>query len=179
MLHYGLTENTNLPESTNEAYWWKIVAINLIKQGVFEKNDWKEWSNIPDKSLIINRLSDKTLPLSVRVSIPDWLEEEGIQQFGKEWENEIVEKRLKKLNLTKKNHRDYQRFILSAATKLTLDNQGRVSLPASLIEHAGIEKSSVVTGSNDHIEIWSEEKWKEYITEKSGIIEDIVDEIEF
>lgn len=90
LLHYGLTENTNLPESTNEAYWWKIVAINLIKQGVFEKNDWKEWSNIPDKSLIINRLSDKTLPLSVRVSIPDWLEEEGIQQFGKEWENEIV-----------------------------------------------------------------------------------------
>jgi 16S rRNA (cytosine967-C5)-methyltransferase len=85
-----LTENTNLPESTNEAYWWKIVAINLIKQGVFEQNDWKEWSNIPDKSLIINRLSDKTLPLSVRVSIPDWLEEEGIQQFGKEWENEIV-----------------------------------------------------------------------------------------
>ena len=90
LLHYGLTENTNLPESTNEAYWWKIVAINLIKQGVFEKNDWKEWSNIPDKSLIINRLSDKTLPLSVRVSIPDWLEEEGIHQFGKEWENEIV-----------------------------------------------------------------------------------------
>ncbi|MBK8721355.1 MAG: class I SAM-dependent methyltransferase [Saprospiraceae bacterium] len=90
LLHYGLTENTNLPASTNEAYWWKIVAINLIKQGFFEKNDWKEWSNIPDKSLIINRLSDKTLPLSVRVSIPDWLEEEGIQQFGKEWENEIV-----------------------------------------------------------------------------------------
>ncbi len=97
----------------------------------------------------------------------------------REWENEIVEKRLKKLNLTKKNHRHYQRFILSAGTKLTLDNQGRISLPASLIEHAGIEKSSVVTGSNDHIEIWSEEKWKEYITEKSGIIEDIVDEIEF
>ena len=90
LLHYGLTENTNLHESTNEAYWWKIVAINLIKQGVFEQNDWKEWSNIPDKSLIINRLSDKTLPLSVRVSIPDWLEEEGILQFGKEWENEIV-----------------------------------------------------------------------------------------
>lgn len=90
LLHYGLTENTNLPESTNEAYLWKIVAINLIKQGIFEQNDWKEWSNIPDKSLIINRLSDKTLPLSVRVSIPDWLEEDGIQQFGKEWENEIV-----------------------------------------------------------------------------------------
>ena len=50
------------------------------------------------------------------------------------WEEEIVEKRLKKLNLTKRNHRDYQRFILSAATKLVLDNQGRVNLPASLIK---------------------------------------------
>ena len=95
------------------------------------------------------------------------------------WEEEIVEKRLKKLNLTKRNHRDYQRFILSAATKLVLDNQGRVNLPASLIKHANINKDAIVTGSNDHIEIWAEEKWKEYISEKNGIIEDIVDEIEF
>ena len=95
------------------------------------------------------------------------------------WEEEIVEKKLKKLNLTKRNHRDYQRFILSAATKLALDNQGRLSLPASLIYHANIVKNVIVTGNNDHIEIWSEEKWKAYISEKSGIIEDIVDEIEF
>ncbi len=97
----------------------------------------------------------------------------------KEWEEEIVEKTLKKLSTTKKNHRDYQRFILSAATRSVLDNQGRVNLPAALIEHAGIEKKAVVTGSNNHIEIWSEEKWKQYISEKSEIIEDIVDEIEF
>ena len=34
-------------------------------------------------------------------------------------------------------------------------------------------------GSDNHIEIWSEESWNDYINEKSGIIEDIVDEIDF
>ena len=34
-------------------------------------------------------------------------------------------------------------------------------------------------GSDDHIEIWSEEKWNDYINQKSGIIEDIVDGMDF
>ena len=95
------------------------------------------------------------------------------------WEEEIIEKQIKKLKTTNKNHRAYQRFILSAATKLNLDSQGRVNIPASLIEHADIDKNIIVMGSIDHIEIWSEENWKKYIENTSNEIEDLVDEIEF
>ena len=72
-----------------------------------------------------------------------------------------------------------ERFILSAATKLSLDNQGRLSIPASLMKYSEIEKNAIITGSDDRIEIWSEEKWETYMNEKIGIIEDIADEIEF
>ncbi|MBF4806957.1 MAG: division/cell wall cluster transcriptional repressor MraZ, partial [Pseudoleptotrichia goodfellowii] len=94
-----------------------------------------------------------------------------------EWEHRM--EKLKQLKTTNSNHRAYQRFILSAATKLTLDSQGRLNLPSSLIGHAEISKNATVMGSDDHIEIWSEEKWNDYINQKSGIIEDIVDGMDF
>lgn len=95
------------------------------------------------------------------------------------WEEEIIEKQIKQLKSTNKNHRAYQRFILSAATKLNLDSQGRINMPSSLIEHANIGKNAIVMGSIDHIEVWSEENWKKYLEETSENIEELVDEIEF
>lgn len=94
-----------------------------------------------------------------------------------EWSN--IENELRKLKRTDSKHRAYQRFILSAATKLTVDKQGRVNLPNSLLEHAKINKSLIVTGMVDKIEIWAEEVWKEYIEKTESSIEDIVEEINF
>ena len=94
-----------------------------------------------------------------------------------EWEN--IENELRKLKRTDSKHRAYQRFVLSAATKLTVDKQGRVNLPNSLTEHAKINKNIIVTGMVDKIEIWSEEVWKEYINKTESSIEEIVEEINF
>ena len=94
-----------------------------------------------------------------------------------EWEN--IENELRKLKRTDSKHRAYQRFVLSAATKLTVDKQGRVNLPNSLTEHAKINKNIIVTGMVDKIEIWAEEIWKEYIEKTESSIEDIVEEINF
>ena len=94
-----------------------------------------------------------------------------------EWVN--IENELRKLKRTDSKHRAYQRFVLSAATKLTVDKQGRVNLPNSLVEHAKINKNIIVTGMVDKIEIWSEEVWKEYINKTESSIEEIVEEINF
>ena len=94
-----------------------------------------------------------------------------------EWDK--ISRKLEELKTTKSSHRAYKRFILSGATNLTLDSQGRLNLPSHLLEHAKITKNAAVMGSDNHIEIWSEESWNDYINEKSGIIEDIVDEIDF
>ena len=42
-----------------------------------------------------------------------------------------------------------------------LDKQGRILVPATLREFAGLEKDVVLTGNITRIEIWSKEKWIE------------------
>ena len=41
------------------------------------------------------------------------------------------------------------------------DAQGRVLIPAELLDYAGITKSAVVIGCGRHAEIWAEEIWNE------------------
>ena len=76
-----------------------------------------------------------------------------------EWK--AFEIKLKSLPLTNKNARQFARFFVAAATPCELDKQGRILLPATLREFAGLEKDVVLTGMLNRIEIWSKEKWNE------------------
>ena len=58
-------------------------------------------------------------------------------------------------------NRKIQRQFLSKAMEVSLDKQGRILLPATLREFAGLEKDVLLAGMLDHIEIWNEERWKE------------------
>lgn len=69
--------------------------------------------------------------------------------------------KLKSLPLTNKNARQFARFFVAGATPCELDKQGRILLPATLREFAGLEKDVVLTGMLNRIEIWSKEKWNE------------------
>lgn len=57
--------------------------------------------------------------------------------------------------------REIARFIYSNAAEVQPDGQGRVLIPAELLEYAGIQKNAVVIGCGRHAEIWSEEIWNE------------------
>ena len=76
-----------------------------------------------------------------------------------EWK--AFEIKLKSLPLTNKNARQFARFFVAGATPCELDEQGRILLPATLREFAGLEKDVVLTGMLNRIEIWSKEKWNE------------------
>ena len=76
-----------------------------------------------------------------------------------EWK--AFEIKLKSLPLTDKNARQFARFFVAGATPCELDKQGRILLPATLREFAGLEKDVVLTGMLNRIEIWSKEKWNE------------------
>lgn len=71
------------------------------------------------------------------------------------------EEKLKALPLTNKNARTFSRFFVAGATSCELDKQGRILLPATLREFAGLEKDVVLTGMLNRIEIWSKDKWNE------------------
>ncbi len=58
--------------------------------------------------------------------------------------------------------RDVKRFIFSSALELTVDSMGRIVIPQKLREGAGITKSVVIIGVDNHAEIWSEEEYARY-----------------
>ena len=76
-----------------------------------------------------------------------------------EWK--AFEIKLKSLPLTNKNARQFARFFVAGATPCELDKQGRILLPATLREFAGLEKDVLLTGMLNRIEIWSKDKWNE------------------
>ena len=64
--------------------------------------------------------------------------------------------------------RDLKRYMYSGSTEASIDTQGRLVLPTNLREYAQLEKSSVVIGAGDHVEIWSPENWKTRLDKISG-----------
>lgn len=75
--------------------------------------------------------------------------------------------RLERIPATKKEARLYMRSLTSKAVECTLDKQGRIQLPQFLLSTAAIDKSCVVVGVADHVEIWPEEHWDAYDDEAS------------
>ena len=76
-----------------------------------------------------------------------------------EWR--AFEEKLRTLPLTNKIARKFARFFVAGATPCELDRQGRILLPQTLREFAGLEKDVVLTGMLNRIEIWSTAKWAE------------------
>lgn len=69
------------------------------------------------------------------------------------------EQKLTSLPLINKEARQFARFFLAGAAQVELDKQGRILLPASLREFAGLDKEVVLVGVGSRIEIWSKDKW--------------------
>lgn len=90
-----------------------------------------------------------------------------------EWEQ--LEEKLKKLPLAKKDARAFVRFFYSAAVECSPDKQGRVNIPDTLANHAGLEKECVLIGVSNRIEIWSQEKWASFSEEAEENFDDIAE----
>ena len=74
-----------------------------------------------------------------------------------EWEP-FVEK-LRALPLASKDARTFSRFFVSGACTCSLDKQGRILVPPTLREFAGLTKDVVVAGNLNRIEVWSRDAW--------------------
>ena len=76
----------------------------------------------------------------------------------KEWA--AFEEKLKSLPITNKDARAFVRFFLAGAACVEVDKQGRILLPGSLREFAGLAKDVVLIGVGSRIEVWSKERWE-------------------
>lgn len=81
-----------------------------------------------------------------------------------EWRKK--EEQYAELNTYRSEARHLVRMILMWAEEVALDKQGRISLPKSLSEYAGVDDKALVIGAMDRIEIWDPEAFTSYLEEQ-------------
>ncbi len=102
------------------------------------------------------------LPVSLKKQLPD-VERDGLvvnRGFEqnlviyprKVWEKTVAE--LSKLNMFERKNREFVRAFQRGATPLTLDATGRVLLPKTLLDYAGITSELILACQLDKIELW-------------------------
>jgi MraZ protein len=93
-----------------------------------------------------------------------------------EW-TATVESRLRELDPLSREGRVMQRYFFSGAAEAELDKQGRVMVPSSLGDYAGLGKEVVVAGIRDHLEIWDRASWRAHLDEIEGSAEDVAERL--
>ncbi len=88
-----------------------------------------------------------------------------------------VEDRLRRIPMGDRRGRAFARAFLMDACKVTVDAQGRITIPPALMHRAEIGKEAVLHGQVDRIEIWNPERLKSVVREASGQLETLADEV--
>ncbi|MCG8572888.1 MAG: division/cell wall cluster transcriptional repressor MraZ [Spirochaetes bacterium] len=92
-----------------------------------------------------------------------------------EWEKTIKEIESHS-NIYSANTRRLYRMFIAPAQKVSIDKNGRIAVPQSLREYAGLKKDCVFLGMNRMIELWDADAFTDYqqaSEDDSNIFEDL------
>jgi MraZ protein len=80
------------------------------------------------------------------------------------WPPAVFDREIEALDrpLSSRAGRSLARMFYSSGEDLMPDKQGRIAVPVTLREYAGLEKDVVVIGVRDRLEIWNPARWEEY-----------------
>ena len=70
--------------------------------------------------------------------------------------------RLRTGSVTNERVRAYTRMLFASAFADAPDKQGRVTIPATLRDYAGLTRDCVVVGADTRVEIWDSVAWDAY-----------------
>ena len=145
---------------------WKKVGDNMLMGEYHHNIDEKGRLVIPTKyreelgsSFIITRGIEKCLYVYSK----------------SEWEK-LVNK-LNTLPFTKKDARTFIRSLFSGAAVCEFDKSGRINITSPLVSYAGLNKECIIIGVNDHLEIWNEEMFNNFLSDNEEKLEDIAENL--
>jgi len=87
-----------------------------------------------------------------------------------------VEERLQQLP-GKRMDRAFKRALLMDAKRVTMDAQGRITIPSALLGRAGLGKDAVLLGQNTHLEIWEPQRLDTVLAESQPNFESLAEEV--
>ena len=76
-----------------------------------------------------------------------------------QWERLISDNQSSGSIKDKRKLRAFKRQLFSSAIEAPLDDQGRILIPPSLMDHAGLGKEVIVAGTGTKAEIWDKRRW--------------------
>jgi MraZ protein len=79
--------------------------------------------------------------------------------------------------VTSKIVRDYLRVFLSGASDEIPDKQGRVTIPSTLREYAGLTRDCTVIGAGSRVELWDTNAWNTYLASTEQAFADQSEEV--
>lgn len=94
---------------------------------------------------------------------------------NKEWET--LAQKLVTLPLAQANSRAFVRLMMSGASDVEVDSQGRVLIPDYLRKYADLSKQVVVAGLYNRIEVWDFEKWEKYKSKTESSSDEIAEKL--
>ena len=92
-----------------------------------------------------------------------------------EWKK--VEEKVAALPQLKPEVKALQRFFISAASEAPLDKQGRILIPPTLRDYAGLNKDCIMVGMSQRIEIWAKERWSQVFADAEKTLQNSIDEL--
>lgn len=93
-----------------------------------------------------------------------------------EWEGFVADQIRNTSEMSSKG-RMLRRRTSASASLLELDGQGRVTLPANLLEFAGIVREVTIIGVQNRIEFWDRTRWAEYLKQIEEEADAVADEL--
>ena len=121
-----------------------------------------------------------SLPAKFRAVNKDWIATRGLDGCLFLLPESNFKKELEKIaqsSLTKKANRDLLRLMTNEAQEINADENGRVNLPDYLIKFAQLKNNLVIVGSLNHLEVWDQEKYHQYIDQIEDQAESIAESI--
>lgn len=94
-----------------------------------------------------------------------------VPEFGR------VTEALRNAPVTDRRVRDYSRVLFASASQENPDGQGRITVPPTLRDYAGLSKDCVVIGANTRIEVWDAGAWNDYLQATEPGFSDIAEEV--
>ena len=81
----------------------------------------------------------------------------------KQWEA-LMEK-VNQLNRFNRKNNDFIRRFTAGVRLVEIDTTGRLLIPKDLVQHAGIQKGTVISSAVNILEIWDKDRYEEAISE--------------
>jgi MraZ protein len=92
-----------------------------------------------------------------------------------EWERQVAN--VNSLPTTNPQARRYARFFFSQAKGEKVDRQGRLTVPGSFREYAGLQRDVVIVGAGARVEIWDAQAWAAHVADVEGNVEQFSSEL--